>query len=75
MQVFSGSLINSLWLLGPSGSGNPLAIVGPGGDILGPTEERESVAATQASNEQQVNILINNCLVTSQQNILIEKNW
>lgn len=39
---------------GPSGSGNPLAIVGPGGDILGPTEERESIAPNQASNEQQV---------------------
>ncbi|XP_055311962.1 E3 ubiquitin-protein ligase Smurf1 [Sitodiplosis mosellana] len=37
---------------GPSGSGNPLAIVGPGGDILGPADERESVSPTQASNEQ-----------------------
>ncbi|XP_031639629.1 E3 ubiquitin-protein ligase SMURF1 [Contarinia nasturtii] len=41
---------------GSSGSsGNPLAIVGPGGDILGPTDERESIAPqTQASNAQQV---------------------
>lgn len=42
---------------GASGSSvNPLAIVGPGGDILGPTDEREPIAPTQASNEQQVRI-------------------
>lgn len=45
------SIDNLNMILGPSGSGNPLAIVGPGGDILGPTDERES--STQ-SNEQQV---------------------
>lgn len=43
---------------GPSGSGNPLvAIVGPGGDIMGPTDEREPISTTQTCNEQQVNIL------------------
>lgn len=36
---------------GPSGSGNPLVVVGPGGDIMGPTDERET---TQSSNEHQV---------------------
>lgn len=40
---------------GPSGSGNPLAIVGPGGDVQGPTEEVENLhltsATTPSSNE------------------------
>lgn len=48
------------WLIeipGPSGSGNPLVVVGPGGDILGPTDERESVATTQSCNDHQVNII------------------
>lgn len=44
---------------GPSGSGNPLAIVGPGGDILGPNDEPETAAAainqqSQSQSQQQV---------------------
>lgn len=49
--------MNILLVIGPSGSGNPLAIVGPGGDILGPADERESISSTQASNEQPVGII------------------
>lgn len=42
MDTVKGQIIVSLMSRdGPSGSGNPLAIVGPMGDILGPNDERE----------------------------------
>lgn len=37
---------------GPSGSGNPLAIVGPMGDILGPNDEREPPPMNQITHDQ-----------------------
>lgn len=36
---------------GHTGSGNPLAIVGPGGDIQGPAEDTENISAAPASGE------------------------
>lgn len=39
---------------GPSGSGNPLAIVGPGGDILGPDDERDITNSIHATSEPPV---------------------
>lgn len=62
----SFDILNFVWIFiftGPSGSGDPLAIVGPGGDILGPTEERETIPSTQASNDQQVKYFRNNYLM------------
>lgn len=53
---FVCSIFFLLEIPGPSGSGNPLVVVGPGGDILGPTDERESIATTQSCNEHQVEI-------------------
>lgn len=36
---------------GHTGSGNPLAIVGPGGDIQGPTEDIENISSVPVSSE------------------------
>lgn len=55
MDPVKGQIIVSLMSRdGPSGSGNPLAIVGPGGDILGPHDEREITTTIQTTNESQV---------------------
>lgn len=52
MDTVKGQIIVSLMSRdGPSGSGNPLAIVGPMGDILGPNDERES-SMNQTTNDQ-----------------------
>lgn len=52
MDTVKGQIIVSLMSRdGPSGSGNPLAIVGPMGDILGPNDERES-PMNQTTNDQ-----------------------
>lgn len=59
MDPVKGQIIVSLMSRdGPSGSGNPLAIVGPFGDILGPNDERET-AASQASNGQTISTQYN----------------
>lgn len=53
MDPVKGQIIVSLMSRdGPSGSGNPVAIVGPMGDILGPNDEREP---PNMSNDQPLN--------------------
>lgn len=55
MDLVKGQIVISLMSRdGPSGSGNPLAIVGPGGDILGPNDERETTPTIQTNEQQQV---------------------
>lgn len=60
MDPVKGQIIISLMSRdGPSGSGNPLAIVGPMGDILGPNDERETSNNQQPSNEQSTQWITN----------------
>lgn len=57
MDPVKGQIIVSLMSRdGPSGSGNPLAIVGPMGDILGPNDEREPPMMNQTTNDHPLTV-------------------